>query len=68
MALTLDHVVPHSLGGADVAANLVTCCSDCNVRRATFPVDLFAELLRREGATGVEARVLKAISTPLPTK
>lgn len=62
--LTLDHVLPHSLGGGDTATNLVTCCADCNVRRATFPVDLFAELLRREGVDGAAARVLRAISTP----
>ncbi len=64
--LTLDHVVPHSVGGPDVATNLVTACGDCNTRRATFPVDLYAELLRREGIQDVAERVLAALSTPLP--
>jgi len=64
--LTLDHVIPHSEGGADAAHNLVTACSKCNVRRATFPIDLFAVLLGRMGHPGAEARVLTAMSTPLP--
>jgi len=66
--LTLDHVVPHSHKGSDEPTNLVTACVCCNVRRATCPIDLFAAWLAREGYPGAEARVLKAIATPLPTK
>jgi 5-methylcytosine-specific restriction endonuclease McrA len=66
--LTLDHVVAHSEGGADTAANLVTCCMRCNVARGVNDIDLFAEWLRRRGIgdAHIEARVLRAISTPLP--
>lgn len=66
--LTLDHVVAHSEGGADHPANLVTCCMRCNVARGINDVDLFAEWLRRRNLApeGIEARVLRAISTPLP--
>ena len=65
--LTLDHVVAHSEGGADTAANLVACCMRCNVARGVSDVDLFAEWLRRRGIGdgGVEKRVIQAISTPL---
>lgn len=31
--LTLDHIIPWSLGGSDAAENLRTMCLDCNVRR-----------------------------------
>jgi 5-methylcytosine-specific restriction endonuclease McrA len=68
--LTLDHVVVYSEGGPDLATNLVTACMDCNRDRGISDIDHFAEWLRRRnrGDTGIEARVLKAISTPLPTK
>ena len=66
--LTLDHVVPHSEGGADNAANLVTCCLWCNTRRGVNDFDLFAEWLRRRdlGDADIESRVLEALSKPLP--
>jgi hypothetical protein len=36
--LTVDHVVPVALGGADEPANLVTACHDCNAgKSATAP-------------------------------
>lgn len=31
--LTLDHLKPHSAGGSNEAANLVTCCHRCNSSR-----------------------------------
>lgn len=31
--LQLDHLTPKSLGGEDVATNLITCCRSCNSRR-----------------------------------
>ena len=67
--LTLDHVIPHSLGGADTAANLVTACSDCNRDRGIMPIDVYAIYhARYRGHRGVAARVLRALSTPLPPK
>jgi 5-methylcytosine-specific restriction endonuclease McrA len=32
--LTQDHVVPRSQGGKTVWENIVTCCSDCNAKKA----------------------------------
>lgn len=32
--LTYDHVVPRSHGGKTVWINIVTCCSDCNRKKA----------------------------------
>jgi hypothetical protein len=40
--LTLDHIRPHSRGGSNAAANLVTCCQRCNSSRADRPVAAFA--------------------------
>jgi 5-methylcytosine-specific restriction endonuclease McrA len=39
--LTLDHVVPKSKGGANSWTNLVTCCSDCNIRKGDKDLDDF---------------------------
>ena len=40
--LTLDHIKPHSNGGSNDPANLVTCCHRCNSSRGTRPVTVFA--------------------------
>lgn len=37
--LTVDHVVPVTLGGSDDPSNLVTACSDCNSGKASMPPD-----------------------------
>ena len=29
-ATTVDHIIPHSLGGDDHPSNLVACCRPCN--------------------------------------
>jgi|GEM_PF-1936037 len=33
--LNVDHVIPKSLGGADVPTNLVTSCADCNAGKTS---------------------------------
>jgi len=33
--LTIDHVVPVTLGGQDIPENLVTCCVDCNAGKSS---------------------------------
>lgn len=38
VALTIDHVVPVTLGGQDVPENLVAACVDCNAGKASVPV------------------------------
>jgi len=40
--LTLDHLVPHSLGGSNAADNLVTCCHKCNSARGNRDYREFA--------------------------
>ena len=40
--LTLDHIIPHSLGGDNKETNLVTCCHKCNSSRGNRPVEDFA--------------------------
>ena len=37
--LTIDHVVPTTLGGSDDASNLVTACADCNSGKSATPPD-----------------------------
>lgn len=38
-ALHVDHVVPRSKGGGDVASNLVTACRACNAGKSNIPLD-----------------------------
>lgn len=37
--LTIDHVIPASLGGTDEPANLVTACEDCNSGKGSSSPD-----------------------------
>lgn len=37
--LTVDHVVPETLGGSDDPDNLVAACSDCNAGKSSVPAD-----------------------------
>jgi 5-methylcytosine-specific restriction endonuclease McrA len=39
--LTLDHVVPKCKGGANTWTNLVTCCSDCNIKKGDKDLDVW---------------------------
>lgn len=37
VVLTVDHVVPKTLGGADEPSNLVAACKDCNAGKSSSP-------------------------------
>jgi len=37
--LTVDHVMPVTLGGSDDPSNLVTACSECNSGKSSVPAD-----------------------------
>lgn len=39
VSLTVDHVIPSTLGGTDDPANLVAACVDCNNGKASVPAD-----------------------------
>jgi hypothetical protein len=39
VTLTIDHVVPETLGGSDDPSNLVTACPDCNGGKSSVPAD-----------------------------
>lgn len=39
VALTLDHVVPLSLGGWHSQGNVVPACSECNTRKSNLPLE-----------------------------
>lgn len=68
--LTIDHVVPVTLGGSDEPSNLVTACSDCNAGKSATPVDaplvedIAQDALRwqraMEAANEIAARELQA--------
>ncbi len=37
--LTVDHVIPETLGGTDDPGNLVAACADCNSGKSSVPAD-----------------------------
>lgn len=39
VTLTVDHVVPETLGGTDDPSNLVAACADCNSGKSSVPAD-----------------------------
>ena len=41
--LSLDHVLPHSKGGLNISANLVTSCRHCNSMRGNRTMREFAK-------------------------
>jgi hypothetical protein len=41
--LTIDHLIPLSLGGLDEATNYVTACQPCNTRKRDLPLQEFAK-------------------------
>ena len=46
--LTLDHVFPKSRMGPDIWENLVTCCKECNQKKANrTPKEAHMKLLKR---------------------
>lgn len=47
--LTLDHIVPRALGGADTDSNLQLLCSACNSKKGTRTQEEFLAILVREG-------------------
>lgn len=64
--ITIDHVVPVTLGGGDDPTNLVTACSDCNSGKTSTPVDapliaqVAADALRWSKAMQQASEVLDA--------
>lgn len=62
--LTVDHVLPVALGGADTPTNLVTACADCNAGKTSIApdsplvadVDMLAVRWRRALAQAAEER------------
>ena len=57
--LHVDHVHPKSKGGADLAKNLITACSECNLSKRDIPLDyateqdILAEIARRNAECGL---------------
>lgn len=60
--LHLDHLLPRSAGGADVAGNLVVACRSCNSARHDMPLTRWCRQI------GVDVRrIRRAAARPLPT-
>ena len=56
--LTLDHLLPHSLGGKNEATNLVTCCLKCNSSRGNRDWREFAAAVAGYINHGVTAEMI----------
>lgn len=70
--LTLDHILPHSLGGCNSEKNLITACHKCNSSRGNRDLAEFAEKVAgylNHGVTGamilehIQATSAKALDT-----
>lgn len=46
--LTIDHLIPLSLGGHDEMSNYITCCKSCNQKKSNTPLPIFAETIKIE--------------------
>ncbi len=48
--MTIDHIIPKSLGGRTVWENVVSCCRACNLRKGSKrPAEAGMSLLRKPG-------------------
>jgi hypothetical protein len=62
--LTIDHVVPTTLGGTDDPSNLCAACADCNAGKSSVPAaaalvtDVAADALRWASAMSTAARII----------
>lgn len=75
VTLTVDHVIPVTLGGGDEPNNLVTACQPCNAGKSSIPADaalveevdatalLFAKALERAAAIRRQDVALFEIAT-----
>lgn len=43
--LTIDHLIPISLGGLDEITNFVSCCEPCNRKKSNQPLSVFAKAI-----------------------
>jgi len=60
-ALTIDHVIPVTLGGSDEPGNLVAACKDCNAGKSSTPAD--APLIAEVAADALRmARALEIVA------
>ena len=57
--LTLDHLTPHSRGGSNATANLVTACERCNKSRGVRPVRTFCRAVAEYLNHDVTAREIE---------
>jgi 5-methylcytosine-specific restriction endonuclease McrA len=44
--ISLDHQIPRSRGGLDIAENIVVCCRSCNSRKISKTVEEYREYMR----------------------
>jgi hypothetical protein len=67
VTLTLDHVVPYSLGGTNRVSNLVVACKVCNCQRKDRSIQSFAERLCGVGpqAAAILRRIEESRAIPL---
>lgn len=65
--LSLDHVLPRSVGGSNKPDNLVTACCACNAKRDNMSAIAFAFACLPDPEAALD-RMLEAMSSELPVK
>lgn len=65
--LTIDHIVPLSLGGKDIDSNLRTLCAPCNVKKGNYNPSwkerIFAWIFTRKEANILRNEMLGTIAS-----
>lgn len=69
--MTLDHIIPYSMGGSNDQTNLVTCCHKCNSSRGARELREFIDSVSAytlQDADKIHAYILETIQKPIDVK
>jgi len=66
--LTLDHVIPRSLGGESVWENVVTSCAPCNLRKGNRLLDEISMALRKPPRPPAPALFIRLAAPTIPSR
>ena len=69
--MTLDHIIPYSMGGSNDQTNLVTCCHKCNSSRGARELREFIDSVSSytlQNADKIHTYILETIQKPIDVK
>ncbi len=63
--ITLDHLVPQSIGGGHSTTNLATCCFPCNRKKSVTNWKVFAKEHYPAAVRRISYRIRRKLNMPL---